>query len=107
MLRLARFDSPRVQGSLERLQADAIEIRSLSSLQGDLDCEDKAAHVYKTVYASSHVANPASNAPMEDWLWELRQFQPDGVMIALKDGQYIGFGALAETEKFSGPTGFM
>ncbi len=107
MLELARFDAPLVEDVLERLRADGIEIRSLSSLQGDLKGEDNAAHLYKTIYTSSHVANPASDAPMADWLWEIRQLQADGVMIALKDGRYIGFGALSEREHFSGPTGFM
>ncbi len=107
ILELTRFASSSVQGVLERLGADEIEIRSLSSLRDDLDYQDKAAYLYKTIYTSSHVANPVSDAPLEDWLWELRQFQPDGVMIALQRGEYIGFGALAETEHFSGPTGFM
>lgn len=107
MLELTHFDHTRTQRVLERLRAKDIEIRSLTSLRDDLDYEDKAAHLYKTIYTSSHVANTASDAPLEDWLWELRQFQPDGVMIALQRGEYIGFGALSENEHFSGPTGFM
>lgn len=106
VLEFANVDEAAFQKFAERLEQRGISVRSLSSLSDDPDHEMKAASLFGTVYTAAHKVNTVSNVPLEDWLEELHEFQADGVIIAVKDGEYIGFGALAEGEKLNGPTGF-
>ena len=107
MLEFAKFDAAAFERVVERLAQRGISVHSLSSLSADPDHEVNAAALLGIVYTAAHSANRiGDDVPLEDWLWELREFQAGGVMIAVQDGAYIGFGALGESEKLTEPTGF-
>ena len=107
MLEFANIDEAAFQRVLERLERRGISVHSFSSLGNDPDYESRAAALLGSVYTSAHSVNETSDGiPLEDWICELREFQADGVMIAIEDGEYVGFGALAESEKLTEPTGF-
>jgi GNAT superfamily N-acetyltransferase len=107
VLEFQKFDPSIFNAHLERLARIGIEIHSLSTLSADLKSKAKAAAVYRAVYTAAHIANPAAESSLEDWICELNLFQPDGVMIAVQNGAYIGIGALSESPMFEGAMGFL
>ena len=107
ILEFQKFNPSVFDAHLERLAKSGIEIHSLASLSADVKSKAKAAAVYRAVYLAAHVANPAAESSLEDWIWEINTFQPDGVMIAVQNGEYVGIGALLESPMFEGAMGFL
>ena len=106
MLEFAKIDAAAFERVVGHLAQRGISVHSLSSLSADSDYEGRAAALLGIVYTAAHGVNKVKDdLALENWFWELRQYQADGVMIAVQDAQYVGFGALLENQMMTGPTG--
>ena len=107
MLEFVNVDEAAFQRVLERLEQRGISVRSLTNLGSDPDYELRAAALLGSVYGAAHVVNAVQDIALEDWLWELREYKADGVMIAIQNGAYIGFGGFHENPLLPNPEGFL